>query len=232
MHLEECSREPRREVAEAKLRIVYDGVEVPAERPPRRDVGGAPVVAMVGRLVDWKGQHLLVEAAPLVLERVPDARIVFVGGAPPDGNDAYARRLRDLARELGVADRCEFLGPVFDVERRMRESFDVVVHASTTPEPFGLVVAEAMAAGCPVVASDAGGPAEIVEDGRSGLLFRTGDPKDLAGKIVRVLQEPGLAGALAEAGWQRVRERFDARRTAAEVMAVWEEVLHGADPGA
>lgn len=213
------------QVAAAKVRVVYDGVEVPVAQPIRRPLGAPPTVAIVGRLVHWKGQHLLIEAAPRVRERVPLVRFAFVGGSPLGGHDEYAQRLEQLARANGVEDCCEFVGPVLDVERRMREDFDLVVHASTMPEPFGLVIAEAMAAGCPIVAGGLGAAPEIIEDGRSGLLFRPGDAEDLAAKIVRVLTEPGLAGVLSRGGWRRVLERFDARRTAVEVMEAWSELL-------
>lgn len=218
------------QVPVATVRVVYDGVEVPADRPARTFVSEEPRIGIVGRLVDWKGQHLLLEAAPRVLECIPTARFVLVGGSPADGNDGYERRLRKLARDLDIVEAVDFEGSVLDVERRMREELDVVVHASTLPEPFGLVVAEAMAAACPVIAGDVGAPREIIEDGRSGLLFRAGDAEDLAAKILRALTEPGLAERLSEGAWRRVTERFDVRRTAAEVMEIWAELLETEEP--
>ena len=141
-----------------------------------------------------------------------------------DAERAYEGELHRLARERGLEEQVRFLGHVDDMTSLYRD-VDVVVHTSVAAEPFGLVVAEAMAAGRPVVASDLGGPTEIVEHGRTGLLFRPGDPDALAKAIVRVLSEPGFARALARDGYARVRDGFDVCRTAREVMGVYDELL-------
>jgi glycosyltransferase involved in cell wall biosynthesis len=206
-------------------RIVYDGVEVPETRPPSRPLGADARIAVLGRLTEWKGQQVLVEAAPRVLARFPAARFVIVGD--PDGSEGarYRERIRERIARLGLGDHVKFVGHVRDVVTFLRERVDVVVHTSIQPEPFGLVVAEGMAAGKPVVASDAGGCPEIVEDGRSGLLYPPGNAEALAERLARLLSDPEWAESLAANGWDRVRERFDARRTAVEVTATYREIL-------
>jgi glycosyltransferase involved in cell wall biosynthesis len=207
------------------MRIVYDGVEIPEQCPPHRPIGAAPVILMAGRLIEWKGQHVLIDAAPRVLEQFPDTRFLLAG--TPDGaaGTRYQSRLREQVRRLGVGDHVEFLGHVDDLGRLMRESVDIVVHASITPEPFGLVVAEAMAAGKPIVASNSGACPEIVEDGSSGLLFTPGDPASLAAQLIRLLSHPAQTEKMVEQGWTRVRTRFAGERTTREVQDVYHEIL-------
>jgi glycosyltransferase involved in cell wall biosynthesis len=88
-------------------------------------------------------------------------------------------------------------------------------------EPFGMVLVEAMAAGRPVIASDSGGPPEIVEHGESGLLFKTGDAAELAEAVLRLLRDPALAARLATRGRARVAERFTRARYAGEMEALY-----------
>ena len=102
----------------------------------------------------------------------------------------------------------------------MLAGLDVLVCPSDH-EPFGMIVLEALAAGTPVVASDSGGPAEILEPDRSGLLFPTGDARALAEAVIRVLEDDGLRARLAEGGRRRVRERFASARYARDVEALY-----------
>lgn len=207
------------------LQIVYDGVDVPERLPDLPRIGDDTKIAMLGRIVRWKGQHVLLGAIPLVLERFSGTRFEFVGAASDPGGVAYQDELRRLAEDLDVSDSVVFRGHVEDIDRRMREEYQIIVHCSVTPEPFGLVVAEGMAAGRPVVASGEGGTAEIIVHGESGLLFEPGNSVDLADKLISILEDPDYASRLGAAGWDRVSARFDARRTSREVAAVWEAVL-------
>ncbi len=100
------------------------------------------------------------------------------------------------------------------------------MHASTIPEPFGQVVVEAMAAGVPVVAADAGGPAEIITDGVDGLLYPMGDARSLAACLVRLAENSEMRRALCEAALLRA-ENFSPERVARATMAVYEAVLAG-----
>jgi glycosyltransferase involved in cell wall biosynthesis len=102
---------------------------------------------------------------------------------------------------------------------------DVVVHASTEPEPFGRVIAEAMAMRRPVIATRAGGPTEIIEDGRTGFLVPPGDVEALADQITALLTDSALAGRIAEAGYEEARKRFSAEAHSALVQGVYDSVL-------
>lgn len=207
----------------ADLRLVYDGVDVPECAPDPPSFGNAPTIAAVGRLVGWKGQHTLLRAAPALLRAHPQARFLLVGAGDAEGG--YEAELRKLVQELGIESQVEFRGHVADMDRLYRESVDIVVHCSVTAEPFGLVMAEAMAAARPLVASDKGASAEIVDHEQTGLLFPAGDPDALAEQLLKLLNQPDWAREMAHRGFERVAQRFDVKRTAREVSAVYDEIL-------
>ena len=189
----------------------------------RRSLGwdGEPVVGIVGRLQPWKGQELFQRAAALVARERPDVRFVVVGGAVLGWEGSYPDDLRRLAGELGIADRVHFAGHQADPGPWL-DMLDVAVHASVA-EPFGLVLVEAMALGTPLVATAGGGPDEIVEDGRSGLLVEGRSPEGLARSVRRLLDDPGLAARISVEGVQRAR-RFSDEATAAQFAHLLEEV--------
>lgn len=170
--------------------------------------GEAPLVGIVGRLEQWKGQDVFLRAVARIATAHRSARFIVVGGAVLGWEGDYPQRLRRLATELGIADRVEFVGHQDDVYPWF-DALDVVVHASTG-EPFGLVLVEAMALGKPVVATAAGGPTEIIEDGVSGVLVPPGDHEAMAVAIDGVLTDDGSRRSLGEAAARRA-EVFDER---------------------
>lgn len=192
-----------------------------------RDVAAVPghagrlSIACVGRIAEWKGQHVAVEAlVGLLAARGPGvADLHLYGGVAFEKDRSYERRLLDLLARHGLGERVHLHGHVADVHVTMR-SHDVVVHTSTKPEPFGQVVVEAMAAGVPVLAADTGGPVEIVDDGVTGLLYRTGDPAALGSALGRLLDEPALGATLATNALSAAR-RFSYEM----IVPEWERVL-------
>ena len=179
--------------------------------------------AMVGLLHPWKGQIVFLKAARRVFDRVPDARAVIVGG-PPHGGQRYADELKALAGDLGIADRVVFTGFRADVSEILK-LMDILVHASISPEPFGRVIVEAMAMHRPVVASRAGGPLEIIEDGRNGFLVPPGDDEALAARIIDLLEDRDLSARIAEAAFRDVEPILGKKHTR-DVQQVYETVLH------
>jgi glycosyltransferase involved in cell wall biosynthesis len=195
--------------------------------PRGAEPAGPPVVGMVGRLAPWKGQHVFLDAVARLVAAHPEMRARLVGSAMFGDDVRYEEQLREQAERLGITGRVELAGFTDDVRAELAQ-LTVAVHASTLPEPFGQVVVEAMAAGVPVVASAAGGPAEVVTDGVDGLLVAPGDADALADALGRLLEDRNLRKALAEAG-ARTAQRFRPERIAAEVEAVYRSMLMRAD---
>ena len=169
--------------------VELDVPDVPAPWPPDPDPARpAPVVGFVGRIEPRKGPLDLIRAVPRIRAAVPDVRIVLVGDDPYDSAPDYAAEVRGAA---GV----EHIAWVPDGAAVMRH-LDVLV-APSRQEPFGTVLAEAMAAGTPVVATRVGGLAEVVVDGVTGRLVAPGRPDELAAAVLDVLADRERMGAAA-----------------------------------
>ena len=154
---------------------------------------------------------------------MPEVRGVVVGDAPPE-LPAYRQELEQLAEQLGLARTVSFV-PFQTELAAVMSALDVAVLASTSPEPFGRVLIEAMAAGKPVVASDSGASREIVDDGQQGILFPPGDDLALANALNRLLSDRSLAAEMGGRGQRRAAERFDSAQYVAGVEAVYRDVL-------
>lgn len=161
-----------------------------------------PLVGMFGRIDRWKGQDVFLKA----IAQVPEVQGLIVGGAL-FAHDEYRREIHRLTEELGLADRVTFAGHLQDVMTVMA-ACDVIAHCSTRPEPFGLVIVEAMLAGTPVIASDAGGAREIVIPNETGQLTPLNDPAALAAAIRRCLADPRWAREMADRAATRARQQF------------------------
>jgi len=189
-------------------------------RPPR---GNRPfTAAMVGRLAPWKGQDVFLEAFAKAFPGGPE-RALVVGGAL-FGESVYERELFARTSRLGLTDRVEFTGNVDDVAGQLDRA-DVLVHASVIPEPFGLVVVEGMAAGLPVIAADAGGPAEVITHGVDGLLYPPADVGTLASMLVSARDEkPTMAGQWGMKA-RTTAGRFAPSEVATSTLALYQTIL-------
>ena len=184
---------------------------------------GARVVGNVGALVAHKGQKFLLEAAAEVLKSAPETWFVLLGEGP------LRAGLESQARALGIAARVRLPGFRRDVPQCLIE-FDVFCMSSVM-EGLGTSALEAMAMRRPVVATDAGGLAEVVRDGVNGVTAPAGDGKALGGALLRVLQDAPLAARLAAAGRRTVEEEFTAERMVERTVEVYREVLGGKAEG-
>jgi glycosyltransferase involved in cell wall biosynthesis len=185
--------------------VVSPGTPVPApsERAaPLELAPDVPVVGLVGRLQPWKGQDRLLQAQALLRERGQAMQAIVVGGDSWGLSPDYAASLPRLAAELGLAGVVTMTGEVPNAGPYV-DQMDILVNASD-PEPFGIVLLEAMARGVAVVAVDSGGPGEFIDDGRTGVLARSGDPAALADALQVLLGDPELRARVAAAG----RESF------------------------
>jgi glycosyltransferase involved in cell wall biosynthesis len=169
---------------------------------------GRSVVGSVGRLQPGKGQERFIRAIAALQQRGRDIHGLIVGGNAHNLSPGYVERLEQLANTLGVSGRITFTGQV-DAAGPYIQLMDVLVSASRS-ESFGIVLLEAMALGVPVASFDAGGPAEIVQDGRSGVLVPAGDDPSLVEALDRLVLDLFLRRRLAAAGLERFHTFFSA----------------------
>jgi glycosyltransferase involved in cell wall biosynthesis len=203
------------------LRVVtlHDAIDTARFSPQRADRAavrgefgfseGDVVVGFVGRFSPGKGHEELLGAAQLLLPRFPHLRFLVVG-EPSYGEDAYAGRIRDMAREMGLEERVLFAGFRRDVPDVMA-AFDIFAFPSHA-ESFGVVLIEAMALERPVVATNCDGVVDIVVDGETGLLVPPRRADALAGALARFIEDDTLRSRFGRAGRQRVLLRFDQQR--------------------
>jgi glycosyltransferase involved in cell wall biosynthesis len=195
--------------------------DVVGDVPTRERSSGGPLTfGVVGRLAPWKGQDFFLRA---FAEAFPDSqeRAMLVGGAL-FGEDDYARRLPELAAQLGIAERVDLRGHRSDVFGELAK-MDVLVHASITPEPFGQVILEGMAAGMPVIAAGAGGPAEILKHETTGVLY---EPKDVGGlaSAMQRMRDPELRERLSIAARAGLGP-YSPTAVAAQLQQLYEQVV-------
>ncbi len=204
--------------------LVWNGVEVEffLEKPSHQEMDsfrqvngltGSPVIGAIARLSPVKGFHLLLQAVPDLLKEFPNLQVLLVGEGP--AKESLIRQ----AYELKIEEHVVIVHPMDDI-RVPLSLMDVAVTPSLQ-EGFGLAIVEAMAAGVAVVATDSGGPKEIIEHEKSGLLIPPNDA-GLLGRAVRsLLKNPELRERIAEAGRQRAVKRFNMERVVQEVEAVY-----------
>jgi glycosyltransferase involved in cell wall biosynthesis len=221
----------RRGIPAAKGRLIYNGIDLTAyaTQTDRNTARAAldlpldrPIIAVVGRLVPWKGQDLFLEALRLVLEVVPDALGLIVGEVESFSRE-FGDELRALRDRLGLRDAVRFLGHSDDIPTVLA-AIDSLAHTSVSPEPFGRVIVEAMAAGRPVITPGEGGGTEIVVDSVTGRWFQPRDAHALAQAIIDLLTHPEAARAMGLAGRARAFQCFSSERLAAEVSALYRDL--------
>lgn len=221
----------------ARIRMVPEGLELERYQPlstrmrhaVRDSLGLGPAdraVIIIGMVMEWKGQHVLIDAAPRILERHPSARFLIVGESPI-GSATYAAALREQVERLGLRDRVRFTGYRVDIPAII-DACDVLVHASTSPEPFGRVVIEGMAMSRPVIATDIGAPPEIIRDGETGVLVAPAAPDRLAAAVNDLLEDDERARRIGQAARSEVASRYSIQRHAWLIESVFEEIFWGA----
>jgi len=189
-------------------RVDYHIADMPAHAVQAPEPRAAFQLALVGSLNPQKGQSDALEAMGKLVASGCNVHLSLYG----TGGRGYTARLRARADALGLADRVAFCGHVADVSARMAQADAVLV--TSRCEAFGRVTVEAMRAGVPVIGSASGGTVELIEDGRTGLLYPPGDSNALAAAILRLVDAPDTARRLAAAGREWTLPRFGAAQFA------------------
>jgi len=210
-------------IAANKISVVYDGIaleklNIYADGTQFRDAYHVAdddfAVGLVGLLIPWKGQVLFLEAAKLLRSKIPCLKMLIIGGTPDDCI-AYEALLRQRVKDEQLTEMIIFTGHISSMET-VYNGLDVVLSASTQPEPLGTVVIEAMAMGRPIIAPNHGGAAEMILHDETGLLFDPGDIQSLANAIEKLCCSKSLRVKLGE----------NARSVALKSFAVEDHVRH------
>ena len=178
-------------------------------------------VGLISTFARWKGHKVFMEALSRLPADIP-IRGYIIGGPiyQTAGSQWSKAELQQEADRLGLADRLGFTGFVDDPAPALR-ALDIVVHTSTNPEPFGMVIIEGMAAGKAVVVSEAGGALELFENGENALGHPPGDAETLAAQIHRLASDAELRRRLGRAGRATAERSFNNTRLGSELAAVY-----------
>jgi L-malate glycosyltransferase len=228
----------------ARVEVVHNAVDLERFDPGRIDREAARgriaelagdgarrrlLLGVVAQITPWKGQDTAIEALRLLVEEGVDAQLLLIGSAkfvsPATrlDNEGYLGRLRERVAQAGLEDRVSWLGERADVPELMR-ALDVLLLPSRE-EPFGRTLIEAMALGVPVLATNVGGPAEIIDDGREGYLLPPLEPRAWAAAIRTIAQTPGLGDEMGRAGRSRVQHQFTVEQQTAAILAAYRRAL-------
>ena len=216
-------------IPESKIRTIRNGIDLQAfPRLPKdheaveswRIPPGSTIVAMAARMASPQKDYVtFLRAAKLVLAQAPSTYFLLIGDGPDRG------RIESAIRELGIDNRTRLLGVRHDVWTILN-NIDIFV-LSTHFEGCSNVIMEAMAAGKPVVATKAGGNAELVTDGRTGLMTPIGDADAMADRILELISNRDLARSMGIAGRKKIEDDFTIERTVSETVALYQELRRG-----
>jgi glycosyltransferase involved in cell wall biosynthesis len=188
---------------------------------------GTVRAGLVATYAKWKGHHTFLDAAQLLAKSAPalPVRWYIVGGPIYQTAAQFSEEeLRTAVGDRGIGDRVGFI-PFRQDPAGVYRGLDIVIHASTLPEPFGLTVAEAMACGRAVVVSATGGAVELFTDGRDGLGVSPGDSAGIAAAVSRLVEDPTYRDQLGVAARATAEDRFDDAEYGLRLMHIYRHVL-------
>lgn len=180
-------------------------------------------IGMIGNIDYWKGQLVLAKSISLIIKKFSNIKVAIVGNTSAASKN-YENEIKNYISKNDLKERIFLTGYRNDIPALL-SAFDIFVHASIEPEPFGRVILEAMAMKKPIVATNSGGPSEILVNGESGLLVPMGDEHAMAKAISTYLNDMKHAEQIGINGWLRLKENFSIQKMVEGVEAVYKEVL-------
>lgn len=184
---------------------------------------GVPVIGIVGNIKPWKGQETVIRAMSRLHSDYPDLRCLVVGSV---SDSIYKECLDRIIDEHHLHKAVTFTG----YQKRPTDLislFDIVIHASVDPEPFGIVLLEAMGKAKPVIATKLGGPLEIVVDGETGYLTRPRDEQELADRIAKLLNDVSTRTRMGRNGQERLLKKYTIQTNISQIEALYAGLLAG-----
>jgi len=220
-------------IPESKISTIWDGRELSdyeiksnqaAKRAELGLVTGQLSAGIVGRINPWKGHIVFINAAEKVLKKFPDCKFFIIGGSTDKFED-YERELKQMVASKGLEANIIFTGQRNDVPDIMN-AIDAMVHTTLAPDPYPGVVIEAMLIGKPVIATNIGGPAEAIENYKTGILIPPADSSMLAEKICELLFDEELRLSFGKEAKKVAFERYSIENHVRQIEEVYAKLLH------
>lgn len=213
------------------MQLIYDGIDPTLFEGPFDRAGikkelkipiDSKVIGIIGNVRRWKGQKYFIDAFEFLAQRYRDLYGLIVG-ASSEMDLEYMKTLRQAVQDAGLEERILFLGYRTDTPALL-SILDVFVHASIQPEPFGMVLLEAMAAKVPIIATRFGGPIEILDAGKCGALVPPEDGKAIAEECMKYFSDENFRRNTVEKAYKRLCEKFHINTTVNQVGLLLERV--------
>lgn len=213
------------------MELIYDGVDPTLFEGPFNPVEikkelkiplGSKVIGIIGNVRHWKGQKYFIEAFKLLAPKYLDLYGLIIGGWSEMDHD-YLGLLQQTVKDAGLENRIRFLGYRKDTPALL-SILDVFVHASIQPEPFGMVLLEAMAARIPIIATKFGGPIEILDSGGCGALVQPEDGRAIAEECIKYFTDEVYRRDIVEKAYKRLCEKFHIQKTVNHIAQLMETV--------
>lgn len=186
----------------------------------------SPLIGVVGNFQEWKGQLTVIKALDLLRRKYPELICLLIGDVSSTNKQdiEYLQKVRQEIHDRDLKTNIIITGYRSDVPDLIN-SLDVMIHSSIEPEPFGMVSLEGMCLKKAVIATNIGGPMEIIENGASGILVPPGNPSVLAEKIQFLLEHPAVRDRIGKNALKRVEQNFDLNRFSCKINALYDELL-------
>lgn len=182
-----------------------------------------PIVGIIGNIIRWKGQHVVLQAIKEVKEKHPEIKCLIVGKVALR-SESYKQELDSYIIDNDLKENIIFTGFRNNVPDIL-SLLDIMIHASIEPEPFGMVLLEGMAMGKPIIATNAGGPTEIVVNGETGILIPVNDHAKMAEAMIYFLSNKDEGKKMGEKGRQRLIEMFSIKKMVDEIESLYEDIF-------
>ena len=207
-----------------RLHVIYHGISNELRNHMEKS-DSLPTFLFVGRLIHDKGLHVALHALRIVIDQLQDESITLDIVGTGDWN--YTAHLKDEITKLRLGENIRFLGflPRQDVVS-LYSRYTALIFPSLWEEPFGITIIEAMAAGIPVIASDLGGPAEIITNERTGLLFPAGNARMLANNMCTVVRNESVRNQITMSAKNMVLSKFSLRKSVIDIEACLKNIYH------
>ena len=231
-HWVSASIQTKLNIPAEKITVIYDGLELDKLdiyadgklfRKQRNIPEDSFAVGLVGLLIPWKGQEIFIDAAKILKAKIPNLKMIIVGGTPDDCK-SYEIMLRNRVKQEKLENIVSFTGHITDMPI-VYNGLDVVVSASTSPEPLGTVVIESMIMERPLIGPNHGGAEEMITHNKTGLLFKHGEAISLANEIEKYYFDKKLRQTLAKNARIHALKTFSVKQHAQHVQAVYRQYL-------
>lgn len=201
-------------VLEEKCITIYDGIDIEKFKPEKCDTNEI-IIGCFGRLEKWKGQQTLIDTAEIIVKTNQNVKFMIVGNGPDE------QELKRSVSNKKLNNYFEFTGHITNVKEYMNKCA-IIVHTSIEPEPFGMVITEAMALKKPVIATKIGGPLEIINDKEDGFLVIPQNPNELALIIIQLIENEEIRIKIGKNARNKVVKKFEVNKYAKQIENLYD----------